>query len=119
MPQQAQFTPARYLLSAPEIVGICSNLAGLGIDEMRVSGGEPTLREDFLDIIQGLSGLSVGRLGVTTNGFYLRGLLPGLKRTKCRHINISLDSLNRKFFRLIAKTDCFDRVFESVMGRRG
>jgi len=48
MPQQAQFAPARDLLSASEIVYICSNLVDLGIDEMRVSGGEPTLRKDFL-----------------------------------------------------------------------
>ena len=118
MPQQAQFAPARDLLSASEIVYICSNLVDLGIDEMRVSGGEPTLRKDFLDIIRGLSELSVGRLGVTTNGYFLKSILSKLRRTRCQHINISLDSLNQKSFRLITKTDCFDRVFESVVAAK-
>lgn len=118
MPQQVQFTPARELLSASKIVYICSNLVDLGIDEMRVSGGEPTLRRDFLDIIQGLSELSIGRLGVTTNGFFLKDMLPKLKRTRCQHINISLDSLNQKSFRLITKTDYLDRVFESVVAAK-
>lgn len=115
MPQQVQFTPSQKLLSVSEIIDICSSLVDFGIDEMRVSGGEPTLRKDFGDIIRGLSKLSVKRLGVTTNGFFLKDKLPELKSSKCRHINISLDSLSPNTFKKITKTEYFDKAFESVI----
>lgn len=115
MPQQAQFTPSQNLLSAAEVVKICSNLVDFGIDELRVSGGEPTLRKDFYDIVQGLSELALKRLGVTTNGFFLKDKLAEIKDTKCRHINISLDSLNPRTFRFITKTDYFKKVLEAVL----
>ncbi|MCA9405005.1 MAG: GTP 3',8-cyclase MoaA [Candidatus Omnitrophica bacterium] len=115
MPQQAQFTPSQELLSYSEIIDICSNLVDFGIDEMRVSGGEPTLRKDFCDIIRGLSKLPVERLGVTTNGFFLKDILPELKDSKCQHINVSLDSLDQDTFRKITKTEYFDKAFKSIV----
>lgn len=115
MPQQVQFTPSKELLSSSEIIDICSNLVDFGIDEMRVSGGEPTLRKDFCDIICELSRLAVGRLGVTTNGYFLKDILPELKDSKCQHINISLDSLDQNTFKKITKTDYFNKALESII----
>jgi len=115
MPKRAQFTPFDDLLNVSEIVKICSNLVELGIDEMRISGGEPTLRKDFCEIIKGLSELPVGRLGVTTNGFFLKDKLSVLRKTKCQHINISLDSLDHAIFGLITKTNYFHEVLNNVL----
>ncbi len=115
MPQRAQFTPSQNLLSPLELMEICSNLVELGIDEMRISGGEPTLRKDFCEIVKGLSELPVARLGVTTNGFFLKNKLSVLKKTKCQHINISLDSLNHANFGLITKTNYFQEVLNNVL----
>lgn len=114
IPEPARFMSSKDLLSTTEVIKICSNLVDLGVDEMRVSGGEPTLRPDFLDIIAGLSGLPVKKLGVTTNGLFLKNKLVTLRKTKCQHINISLDSLNRNTYRLITKTNYFDKVLEAV-----
>ena len=71
MPQMVKFLPSANLLNASELLAICSALVDLGIDEIRVSGGEPTLRKDFDQIIDGLSQLPLGKLGLTTNGFFL------------------------------------------------
>lgn len=115
MPKRAQFTPFDDLLNVSGIVEICSNLVELGIDEMRISGGEPTLRKDFCEIVKRLSELPVERLGVTTNGFFLKDKLSILRKTKCQHINISVDSLNPANFGLITKTDYFHEVLHNVL----
>jgi len=115
MPIKPEFFPSEKLLQASEIVDICDALARLGIDEVRVSGGEPTLRKDFDQIMEGLSELPLLKLGMTTNGFFLKDKLDFLKGTRCRYINISLDSLKKKTYQLITRTDYFDTVWEAVM----
>src|SRR3989338_1899533 len=83
MPVNAKFLSSSELLKADEFIEICSNLVEWGIDEIKISGGEPTLRKDFEKIIEGLSRLSLLKLGMTTNGFFLDEKLPFLKRTRC------------------------------------
>ena len=73
------------------------------------------MRKDFCDIICELSRLAVGRLGVTTNGYFLKDILPELKDSKCQHINISLDSLDQNTFKKITKTDYFNKALESII----
>jgi len=115
MPLTPEFLPSLSLLSSGELLDICSALVDFGIDEMRVSGGEPTLRKDFEAIIKGLSDLPLGKLGLTTNGFLLEGKLDFLKQTRCGHINISLDSLRAGRFHEITKTKSFQKVYAAVL----
>jgi len=118
MPLLPEFLPSSALLSSGELLEICSALVDFGIDEIRVSGGEPTLRSDFEAIIEGLSNLSLGKLGLTTNGFLLDGKFDFLKQTRCQHINISLDSLRAERFHKITKTRYFDKVYKAVLQAR-
>ena len=92
MPEDAVFKPKTQLLTADEIRAICAGLVDLGIDEIRVTGGEPTIREEFEEIVLALSALPLKKLGHTSNGYLLDAKLPFLKETNCRHLNISLDS---------------------------
>ncbi len=115
MPAQVKFLPSKQLLSATEIIDICSELTNVGINEMRVSGGEPTLRKDFRQIIEGLDELNLLKLGLTSNAYFLDKELPFLKNTNCQHINISLDSLNKQSFAQITKTNYFDTVFQTIL----
>lgn len=115
IPPQAKFMPPDELLSTKELLAICSNLVDLGINEIRISGGEPLLRKDFDDIIEGLSRHSLLRFGMTTNGYFLSDKLESLKKTQCRHINISLDSLNRDTYNKITRTRYFDSVYKAVL----
>lgn len=118
MPSNVKFMPHEKHLKSSEIIDICSTLVDFGIDEIRVSGGEPTLRSDFENIISGLSKLRLQKLGVTTNAFYLKEKLPFLKGTNCRHINISLDSLNEDQFANITKTPHFKKVVNAIIKTR-
>ncbi|OGX31049.1 MAG: cyclic pyranopterin phosphate synthase MoaA [Omnitrophica WOR_2 bacterium RIFCSPHIGHO2_01_FULL_48_9] len=115
IPLTPEFLPSAALLSSNELLDICSALVDFGIDEIRVSGGEPTLRKDFETIIKGLSDLPLGKLGLTTNGFLLEGKLDFLKQTRCQHINISLDSLRAERFHEITKTKYFEKVYQAVL----
>lgn len=118
MPKDAKFLPPNELLSADEIVALCSALVDLGVDEIRVTGGEPTIRREFPEIIERLSDLSVSKLGLTTNGYVLSRHLEFLRTTRLRHINISLDSLQAEKFNHITRTQKFDKVMESILRAR-
>jgi len=85
-----------------------------GIEEIRLTGGEPTTRNDLKTIITGLSGLPLRKLGITTNGLLLNSLLPFLSRTACRHINISLDSLNPDCFHSITGSRGLEKVMDAI-----
>jgi cyclic pyranopterin phosphate synthase len=115
MPRQVKFLPPSRLLKANELIDICSALVDLGIDEIRISGGEPTLRKDLEKIVDGLSRLPLQRLGITSNGQFLEERIAFLSQTKCRNINISLDSLNKEKFLSITKSDTFDAVYRAVL----
>lgn len=115
MPSVPEFLPSAALLSHNELLDICSSLVDLGIDEIRVSGGEPTLRRDFEFVIEGLSGLPLRKLGLTTNGFLLEEKLDFLKQTRCQHINISLDSLREDRFHEITRTKYFEKVYRAIL----
>ena len=115
MPVQAKFLPHPSLLSSNEILHICKHLVSCGIDDIRVSGGEPLLRADFDEIITGLSRLALKRLGLTTNGYRLGQKVDFLKASRCRHINVSLDTLNASKFQEITKFSNFERVCRAIL----
>ncbi len=116
MPQSPKFLPTEDLLQSDELIKICSKLIGRGVDEIRLTGGEPLLRKDFIDIVVALSKLPLKKLGVTTNALLLnKALLKELSKTKLRHINISLDSLVADMFKVITKRDEWDLVYKNIL----
>ncbi len=115
MPEDTKFMNSSRLLSPSEISNIVSTLLGYGIDQVRLTGGEPLLRKEFRDIVLRLSELNLKKLSVTTNGYYLSQHLEFLKNTKCKNINISLDSLNKDKFNLIARRDGFENVYSATV----
>lgn len=114
MPENAVFAPPNSLLSSAEIVEIVSGLVDQGIDEIRLTGGEPTLRKDLDEIVVGLSRLPLAKFGLTTNGFLLENKLPMLRNGGCEYINVSLDSLDRDCYHRINRRDAFDPVLRAV-----
>lgn len=115
MPENATFAPPNALLSSDEIITIVSRLVDHGIDEVRLTGGEPTLRRDLEQIVHGLSTLPLAKFGITTNGYLLAKKLPLLWNARCHHINISLDSLDSERYRQINRRDAFAKVYETMM----
>ncbi len=114
MPEHAAFQARSFRLKREEIFKIASVLVGMGMQEIRLTGGEPTLRPDLIAIAQDLSELPLKKLGMTSNGFLLSRILEPLKNTACQYLNISLDSLNPELFRRIARFDGFDATMGAI-----
>ena len=114
MPDGADFLKNEKLLASEEVIQIANSMASLGIDEIRLTGGEPTLRKDILNIIEGISEINLNKFGMTTNGIFMKKLLPTMSKTNCRHLNFSLDSLNKVGFHKLTGNAHLDKVMESI-----
>ncbi len=83
------------LMSGEEIVRIVKIALSLGISRVKLTGGEPLVREDILEIIRGVAGLRGQRdLSMTTNGTFLESMATDLKKSGLNRVNISLPTLN-------------------------
>src|SRR5512136_2391912 len=71
MPQEMHLTPRDELLTAAEILTIARAARELGFDKIRLTGGEPTVRPELLDIVRGISALGFQAISMTTNGLRL------------------------------------------------
>tara|TARA_Y100001970_G_C14249177_1_gene870509 strand:+ start:1224 stop:2081 length:858 start_codon:yes stop_codon:yes gene_type:complete len=115
MPAEKEFMAKKSWVSAEELCEISSKLVVYGIDEIRLTGGEPLLRPDFRAIVKRLDQLPLSKFGLTTNGIHLERELDFLKDTSLRYLNISLDSLNKENFEKITQTNTFSRVYHSIV----
>jgi cyclic pyranopterin phosphate synthase len=115
MPENAQFMPRKDLLSPGEIETISSYLVARGINEVRLTGGEPTMRREFDDIVGRLAKLDIKKFGLTSNGLILKKKLPLLLDSNCKHLNISMDSLNPEKFHKIVRRRGFNEVFDAIV----
>lgn len=118
MPEGTRFQPASGLLVPEEIAGICGTLNAMGVEEIRVTGGEPTVRPEFDRIVTLLAGIPWAKLGLTSNGFLLGPKLPLLKELGFRHLNISMDSLDAGRFRAITGSPRFADVRAAALEAR-
>lgn len=109
------FKSTAEILSLDEMFSICESVVNCGIKKIRLTGGEPLLREGIVDFcrrIKRLDGLE--ELTLTTNGCLLSQYIEDLKDAGVDRINISLDTLRREKFKQITGTDNLDRVIESI-----
>jgi cyclic pyranopterin phosphate synthase len=114
MPENPVFTANSKLLSAAEYQAICSALVERGIEELRVTGGEPTVRPEFREILTALAAIPAKRLSLTSNGQLLERHLEFLSDIGCTHLNISLDSLDAGRFERITGGGDFRKVMASI-----
>lgn len=114
MPEDAKFSNRNNYLPYEELVKIVENLVVLGIDEVRLTGGEPTLSPDFMNTVRGLNHLKLSKLGLTTNGLTFKKHVSELANTQLKHVNFSLDTLDNKKFKKITKVDGLKNVIESI-----
>jgi cyclic pyranopterin phosphate synthase len=118
MPEDAHFYHQSELLKAKEFIEMVSTLQGYGVEEVRVTGGEPTLRHDFINIMKGLSDIPLKKLALTTNAFSLGKYLTELKDTSCSSINVSIDSLIPDQFFKITKNNSLEKVLHATLTAR-
>ena len=110
MPEEEYaFTPTSHLMQKEEIETLAKMFVGLGVNKIRLTGGEPLVRKDAAEIITALSGLPA-KLTLTTNGSRLHEFVDTLEQAGIRSLNISLDTLQPEKFQLITRRNQFERV---------
>lgn len=108
-------TPSPQLLSQNEIVHLANLFVSAGVDKIRLTGGEPTIRKDIEEICLRLSNLKgLKTLAITTNGIVLAKKLPKLKECGLNLVNISLDTLIPAKFEFLTRRKGHERVMESI-----
>ncbi|HSE16896.1 MAG TPA: GTP 3',8-cyclase MoaA [Pyrinomonadaceae bacterium] len=109
--------PKEQMLSYEEIDYVCEIFVSLGIEKIRLTGGEPMLRRDIETIIRKLSRLKssgLQDLALTTNGYYLPDRAQSLKDAGLDRVTISLDSLKRDIFKRMTGVDVLDKVLAGI-----
>ncbi|MDZ4802954.1 MAG: GTP 3',8-cyclase MoaA [Bryobacteraceae bacterium] len=116
MPEEGvQFGSREEILSFEEIERVARVAATLGVDKIRVTGGEPLLRRDLPVLIEALGKLpGIRELSLTTNGVLLAREAKPLFDAGLSRINVHLDTLDRARFQQITRRDDFDRVMAGI-----
>src|SRR5262249_10021352 len=116
MPEEGMQWLARdTILSLDEIERLARVAVSLGVDEIRLTGGEPTLRPGLTDLVRQLSGVERLRsLSLTTNGSLLDRLAGPLAAAGLTRINVSLDTLDHDRFHQVARRDGLERVLAGL-----
>jgi GTP 3',8-cyclase len=115
MPEEVTFMDRHNLLSFEEIEHFVRIAAPLGIDKIRLTGGEPLLRRDLARLVAMLAAVpGIRDIGMTTNGMLLEAQAQALFDAGLRRINISLDALSPERFRLLTRRDGVDKVLAGI-----
>ena len=115
MPEVTEHLPMREILTYEEIAFVCAQAAVLGIDQFRITGGEPLVRKDCAALVSMLKGIpGIRRVAMTTNGVLLQEHLEELLEAGLVAVNISLDSTDREQYRAVTGMDELERVLASV-----
>jgi GTP 3',8-cyclase len=101
------------VLGRDELIRALRIAIDLGVRTVRITGGEPTLRRDLVDVVGALAPLGV-ELSLTTNGYLMDRLAVPLRRAGLARVNISLDSLRPERFREITRRDALERVLRGI-----
>ncbi len=103
--------PRPEMLSDDELLRLVRVMVGLGITQVRLTGGEPLLRRSLVDIVAGIAALEPRpRIAMTTNGVGLDRLARPLAEAGLDRVNVSLDTVDRDHFERLTRRDRFDDV---------
>lgn len=118
MAEDMTFLPKRDLLTLEELDRLCSAFVARGVRKLRLTGGEPLVRKNVMQLFESLSRhLETGaleELTLTTNGSQLRKYAKELYRHGVRRINVSLDTLDRDRFKAVTRWGDFDQVMDGI-----
>jgi cyclic pyranopterin phosphate synthase len=115
MPEEVVFMDKHELLTFEEIARFVEVAAPLGIDKIRLTGGEPLMRRDLPRLVAMLAKIpGIKDIGLTTNGILLAPLAQALFDAGLKRINISLDTLDRDRFRQLARRDGLQQVLDGI-----
>jgi len=116
MPEEEYvWLPREDILSFEEITRLVDVFTGLGVDKVRLTGGEPLLRKDLDRLVALLAGNpGIQDLAITTNGILLAEQAPGLRAAGLGRVTVSLDTLRPERFKALTRRDTHGRVIEGI-----
>jgi cyclic pyranopterin phosphate synthase len=121
MPEKMTFLPRKDVLSLEELHDMALGFIARGITKIRLTGGEPLVRRDMMELVTALGrkiGDGLDELTMTTNGTRLAEFADGLAATGIRRINVSLDTLDRERFARLARRDSLPQVLEGIQAAK-
>jgi len=115
MNEDMQFLPREDILTLEELGAIGKSFVELGIKKIRLTGGEPLVRQNCLKLIEELGAINeLEELTITTNGSQLGKMAGQIKEAGVKRINISLDSLNPEKFKALTRTGDLNQVLKGI-----
>src|SRR6188508_2756402 len=118
MSEHMEFLPKAELLTLEELDRLCSAFVGLGVEKLRITGGEPLVRKGIMTFFRAMSRhLASGalkELTLTTNGSQLRRFAADLADCGVRRVNVSLDTLDAAKFTRITRLGRLAQVLEGI-----
>ena len=118
MSEDMEFLPKKNILSLEELDRLCNTFIELGVKKLRITGGEPLVRKNIMQLFSNLGkklGQGLEELTLTTNGSQLDRYAKDLFDNGVRRINVSLDSLEKKKFKKITRIGDLDKVINGIM----
>ncbi len=118
MKEKMQFLPRKNILTLEEIERLCDNFIDLGVEKIRLTGGEPLVRSDILKLIEKLNYkkniTNLKEITLTTNGTLLKKYAKQLKVNGIERINVSLDTINPEKYNQITRFGNIKKVFDGI-----
>ena len=115
LPDGPDCTSRQAELSVPEIRRLVTAFAALGTRKVRLTGGEPCLRKDLLEVIQTVKAVpGIEEVAITTNGYRLQRDLPAWREAGVDAINVSVDSLDPSTFHLITGQNRLPAILDGI-----
>ncbi|WPP53654.1 GTP 3',8-cyclase MoaA [Catalinimonas niigatensis] len=106
-----QYMPKKELLTYEEMLRMVNLMASMGINKVRITGGEPFVRKDLMYFLRQLRQIKgIQDINITTNGVLTTEHVPELKQLGISSVNLSLDTFDRDRFKEITRRDEFDKV---------
>jgi cyclic pyranopterin phosphate synthase len=117
--ENVRFLPRREILTFEEIERLVRVVARMGVNKLRLTGGEPLVRAQLHKLVERLASIpGIRDIALTTNGILLEEQAQALKDAGLSRINISLDALTEETFRRISRREGLDRVLAGIHAAR-
>ena len=115
MPEDQTFQPSAELMQNDEVLTLTRLFADLGFDKIRLTGGEPTVRANIVEIVRGIASTpGIHSVSMTTNGVLLSRLAESLAEAGLKRVNVSLDTLNPEKFKRLTRWGKLEDVWAGV-----
>ena len=102
-------------MTPDEIYKICEIAKKLGVKKIRISGGDPLVRNDIVEIVEKIDSLNFKDISLTTNGVLLEKYAKDLKKAGLKRVNVSLDTLNPTTYKFVTNSEYLNKAKSGIL----